>query len=299
MSETAASMALPRRTGKLENLHTLCPLCAGSALANKYKVKGFTIVKCLNCSLTFVRDKLSQSELGAYYESLDQDYVYADPLNVANLSYYFYKVRSLIERKVAKGRILDIGCSSGIFLDVMSGWERHGIEFPSAVANHARSNYGENIYLGSLVDYPERSAYFDCITLFDVLDHMPDPILALEKCNRMLRPGGLLVVKVHDIGCLFARISGSRFYAIIPPYHLFYFNRHTLTSAVTRAGFGVLDIRHMAHLLLAKTIAYRLARGDTKSIFFKIYAMLSATPLGNFRIKKNLHDLITIIATKA
>jgi len=245
-----------------------------------------------------VRERLTQEQLSPYYQTLDDDYVYADPVNVANLNYYFNNAKKLIEEKLPKGRILDVGCSAGIFLDVMSGWERHGIEFPSAVANHARRTYGDNIHLGSLEDYPLKEGYFDCVTLFDVLDHMPDPISALEKCNRLLRPGGLLVVKVHDISCLYARLSGKTFYAIIPPYHLFYYNRQTLSALTMKTGFKLVEARHMAHILLLKTIPYRLARNDVKSFFYKLYEVLDKAFIGKFRVKKNLHDLITIFTIK-
>jgi SAM-dependent methyltransferase len=204
----------------------------------------------------------------------------------------------LIESKAQPGRILDIGCSAGLFLDVMTDWERHGVEFPCNAADHARAKYGENIFLGTFEDYPEREQYFDCITLYDVLDHVRIPLELLEKCNRLLRPGGLLVVKVHDIGCLYARLSGSAFYAIIPPYHLFYYNQRTLSYALTSAGFQVTEGRHLAHLLLLKTIFFRLARNNSDSIFYRVYEALDKTALGNVKVKKNLHDLITMFGVK-
>ncbi len=65
---------------------------------------------------------------------------------------------------------------------------------------------------------------------------MPNPIDALTKCDGLLRPGGLLVVQVHDIGCVFAKISGNRFYAIVPPSHLFYYDQRTLSNALNKTG---------------------------------------------------------------
>ncbi|HWS65306.1 MAG TPA: class I SAM-dependent methyltransferase [Steroidobacteraceae bacterium] len=277
--------------------HVLCPICGGSSLVDKYTVNKFTVTKCKSCSLMFVRERPSKDLLGSYYSG-DVDYVYNDPVNIANLNYYFREAKKFIESRVQAGRILDIGCAAGTFLDVMGNWERHGIEFPSKAGICAREKYGENVYLGALDDYPKQGASFDCITLFDVFDHMPNPIDALRKCNGLLRPGGLLVVKVHDIGCLFAKLSGSRFYAIVPPAHLFYYDRRTLSNTLNKAGFDVIDVRHMAHILLLKTIPYRLARGNTGSVAHSVYKALAKSSLGDIPIKKNLHDLITIFAVK-
>jgi len=279
------------------NLHVQCPICGGTSLVDKYKVNKFTLTKCGSCSLLFVRERPGKDLLWSYYSD-DADYVYNDPLNIANLNYYFHRVRKYIESRIEVGRILDVGCAAGTFLDVMVNWDCHGIEYPSKAGNIARDKYGENIYLGALDDYPEQRALFDCVTLFDVFDHMPNPVEALTKCSGLLRPGGLLVVKVHDIGCLFAKLSGSRFYAIVPPAHLFYYDRRTLSRTLNKAGFEVVDVRHMAHILLLKTIPYRLARGNTGSVAHLLYRALAKSPLGDVPIRKNLHDLITIFAVK-
>jgi SAM-dependent methyltransferase len=280
------------------DFHIRCPVCGGTSLVDKFTVNKFTVTKCKGCSLLFARERPSKDLLDSHYSG-DVDYVYNDPVNIANLTYYFRNARRLIESRVPAGRILDIGCAAGTFLDVMVNWERHGIEFPSKAGICAREKYGENVFLGALDDYPKQTASFDCITLFDVFDHMPDPIDALTKCNGLLRPGGLLVVKVHDTGCLFAKLSGSRFYAIVPPSHLFYYDRRTLSNTLNKAGFDVVDVRHMAHILLLKTIPYRLARGNAGSLAHLVYRALAKSPLGDIPIKKNLHDLITIFAVKS
>jgi SAM-dependent methyltransferase len=279
-------------------LYSHCPICRSSDIANKWSVKGFTIAHCDGCDLLFVRDQLTQEELGPYYEIADTEFVYNDPVNEENLKFYFKNAKKLIDEHISHGRILDVGCSTALFLDVMGGWERHGIEFPSQASDVARSKYGDSIHLGTLETYECAPGYFDCITFFDSFDHMLNPVDILDRVSKMLRPGGLLVIKVHDTGCLYAKISGKSLYSIVPPYHVFFYTRPSLENALVRAGFRIGDFRHMAHILQLKTIPFRLSRGDQNSIFYSLYKMLEKTPMGGIRIRKNLHDLMTVLAIK-
>jgi hypothetical protein len=102
--------------------HVQCPICGGSSLVDQYTVNKFTLTRCKSCSLLFVRERPSKDLLGSYYSD-DVDYVYNDPVNIANLNYYFHNAKKHIESRVQAGRILDIGCAAGTFLDVMVNWE--------------------------------------------------------------------------------------------------------------------------------------------------------------------------------
>jgi len=275
-----------------------CPICCSSEIANKWFVKGFTIGHCNSCDLLFVRDQLTQEELGPYYEIADAEFVYNDPVNEENLKFYFRNAKTLIERQVSHGRVLDVGCSTALFLDVMEGWERYGIEFPSQAGDVARAKYGTNIHLGTLDTFEGKHGYFDCVTFFDSFDHMLNPLDVLAKARRLLRPGGLLVVKVHDTGCLYAKLSGKRLYSIVPPYHVFFYTRPSLENALVKGGFRITEFRHMAHILQLKTIPFRLSRGDRASFSYSIYRMLEKSSVGGIKIRKNLHDLMTVLAVK-
>ncbi len=278
--------------------HTTCIVCGGRRLNEQFQVKGFTIVKCQDCTLVFVKEMLSSEDLADAYSLRDADYVFTDPANIENLKYYYIRLRALIENRIASGRILDVGCSQGHFLDVMEGWQRCGIEMAKDDAEVAHQKYGDCIQSCTFEDYKCSPSFFDVITMQDVLDHMIDPIAALKKCLVILKPGGLIAIKVHDISCLFAKLSGSRFSAIVPPYHLSYFNRTSLRMALGRAGFHFLFHRYIGHLLFLKTIPYRLARENHKSPFYKIYSQLDKSALGNIRVRKNLRDIITVVAEK-
>jgi SAM-dependent methyltransferase len=245
----------------------------------------------------FVRNILSDEELAAHYASCC-DPAYSDD-NRECLDYYYLQLRGRIEERVPKpGKILDVGCSGGWFLEAMKGWECHGCEISPEDAAVARRRFGDRIFTGTLEDYPLAEGYFDVITMQDVFDHCREPLPVLAKCRRMLKDGGLLVIKVHNISCLYARIAGAGFYAILPPSHLFYYDRRTLALAAAKSGFEVVETRFIAHLLRLDTVFMRLSRGNAKSPFHRVYRALSRRALGRVKIRKNLHDIVTVFAVK-
>jgi SAM-dependent methyltransferase len=143
-----------------------------------------------------------------------------------------------------------------------------------------------------------RENYFDVITLQDVFDHLRDPIAILNKCHAMLKPGGMIVIKVHNISCLWAKLTGPRFYAVQPPSHLFYYDKGTLDLLLGKTGFRLIDTRFIPHILRIWIVLHRFARGNQDSPFLRIARRLKSTWLGEAKIKKNLRDIITVIAVK-
>jgi SAM-dependent methyltransferase len=280
--------------------HQKCYVCGSERISLRFVVDGFTIMKCADCSLQFVKEQLTLEELAPYYEREDisDDFVYTDPANLPNLNYYFYKLRDLINGHVPPGRLLDVGCSSGLFLDVMDGWERHGIEMMPGYAEKAIAKYGSNIFCGTLEAYPCDEGYFDVITLQDVFDHVLDPLHTLRTCRRLLKPGGLIVIKVHNISCMYARLSGPKFSALLPPFHMSYFSKKSLRVALSKTGYTMQYHRYIGHMLSLKTIAYRLSHCGRPGIFGSLYRVLRQSSLGNVAVRKNLNDLITVVATK-
>lgn len=289
---------------KDRSYHSSCPVCGSTVLNYKYTIDDFTIIQCGSCKVMFVKERLSQEELDYHYAKAvegtedDEDHVYLNQQNIENLNYYYKNLRTYILERVPKGKVLDIGCNAGYFLDVMEGFECYGIERSPSHGNIAKEKYGDNVFIGTFEEYEPPDFLFDCITLQDVLDHMVDPVETLKKCSSLLKPDGVLVVKVHDMDCLYAKLTGENFYAFVPPLHLFYFNRTSLPKALENASFKIVLSKHMGHLLLLNTIFYRLARGDHDSIFFKLHEFLKGTWLGDMKVRKNLRDIITVIAMK-
>lgn len=156
--------------------------------------------------------------------------------------------RKRIERIVRKGRILDIGCGRGLFLSIMkeSGWETFGLELNEETAWYARNALGLNIKTDSLVDAHFDDRFFDVITLWHVLEHLPDPVLTIEECRRILKPGGLLVIAIPNFDSLQARISGRYWFHLDIPYHLYHFNNKNLDLFLRKFSFKIIKCKQFS-----------------------------------------------------
>src|SRR5271165_1605906 len=101
-------------------MHSHCAVCGGADLEQMWEVNGYTIASCRTCSLKFVQNQVSTEELAAHYASgRDESY---DDTNLECLNYYYRKLGDLIRDYYPQpGRLLDVGCSRGWFLDAMPG----------------------------------------------------------------------------------------------------------------------------------------------------------------------------------
>jgi SAM-dependent methyltransferase len=149
--------------------------------------------------------------------------------------------RHLIERYSGRttGRILDIGCATGIFLHEMAsmGWQAAGVEPVEHAAEYARARFGLEIFSGTLAQAPYESGTFDVVTFWDVLEHTFSPAQELAHAARLLVPGGLVAINVPNWESVDRRLFGPHWIGFDPPRHLYVFTESTLTALLHQAGF--------------------------------------------------------------
>jgi len=150
----------------------------------------------------------------------------------------------LAERLLGAGtraRVLDIGCGSGQFLArlIARGHEGHGTELSESTGARAARVPGLHLRVGFLeaASYPPGS--FDLISIWHVLEHLPDPDSILGFCHGWLREGRALLVAVPNADSWQAKLFQGSWFHLDPPRHLYHFNRGSLVAAITRAGFRV------------------------------------------------------------
>jgi SAM-dependent methyltransferase len=276
---------------------SICPICGSRNLKPKWYAAGYHSLQCLLCHGIFIADRPSLEELAKHYnKNIDPSY---DEENKDQLCYYYKKLANTIKSEFARGgKIFDVGCSKGWFFDFLPGWECYGNELNKVDAAIAEERYPGKIYVKDFDACPEFNNTFDIITMQDVLDHLIDPNRALEKANRMLKHGGIIVIKVHDWGCLYAMLTGPGFYAYLPPYHLTFFNKKSLEAICERNGFKITKHKHYSQRISISKVFFRLSKANKKSLFYKLYSFLETTPFKNISINKNLNDIVTIFAQK-
>jgi 2-polyprenyl-3-methyl-5-hydroxy-6-metoxy-1,4-benzoquinol methylase len=151
-----------------------------------------------------------------------------------------------IERRVASGKLLDIGCGRGDFLQIMraKGWECVGTEIEESTAIYGNQVLGLDVRVGSLENLGIPDSSFNVITMWHVLEHLKRPETALRECWRILRPGGMLVVAVPNGESVQATISGRHWFLLDVPRHLYHFSSRNLMRLLHMHGFDTITVRH-------------------------------------------------------
>lgn len=158
-------------------------------------------------------------------------------------------------RNPRKGRLLDIGCGSGHFLNLAKsrGWQCYGLDFEAKSAAKVSSRYQIPVHSGLLQNAPFAPLSFQVITLWDYFEHVENPVEILARISSLLAPGGTLVIACpnHKSLLFFAaivlnRLSAGRAFLhplrlLYPPTHLSYFDPDFLAKTVPAHGFKELE----------------------------------------------------------
>jgi 2-polyprenyl-3-methyl-5-hydroxy-6-metoxy-1,4-benzoquinol methylase len=163
------------------------------------------------------------------------------------------------------GRLLDVGCGDGGFLDHMrrKGWTAEGSEVDASAAGIARRR-GLTVHLGDLTALDLPSSVYDAITLRHVLEHLPDPRPVFETARRLLRPGGRLVVVTPNIQSLGHQRFGRAWRGLEPPRHFCLYHPDLLRRLAERAGYIVRTcVSSAAHadVILGASLTLQAAAG--------------------------------------
>jgi ubiquinone/menaquinone biosynthesis C-methylase UbiE len=194
-------------------------------------------------------------------------------------------------------RLLDVGAYTGVFVDIAAqhGWNAWGVE-PSAWAVEEAQAQGLQMIPGTLEAAGLAAESFDVVTMWDVIEHVTSPLATLQAAQRVLKPGGYLVVHTMDLNSLFARLAGRR-WPWFMEMHLTYFTRQTLGAMLERAGFTVAWMGAQGRYLQAGYLASRV-----KALFpvmgRAMTWLIHKTRLAGRPLRINLGDLFTTYARK-
>ena len=235
-----------------------CNLCGSSKREHLFDKKGYSLVRCSECNLAYIANPPDAAGIEAIYTA---EVSYHDQLLDSGSDEYQRQRRTAHQHMTmlrefrpqpAGLTLLDIGCSSGIFLGEARamGMQVAGAELSPETSEFARQHYSLDVHTGDWRDAGYADASFDIVTLFDVIEHLPDPLGELRAIRRLLKPGGLLLQSTPDIDGLFPRASKPFAKPLDywphpePPHHLFQFSQATLSAMVEKAGYRVVGARH-------------------------------------------------------
>jgi len=144
-----------------------------------------------------------------------------------------------------KGNLLDIGCGAGFFLNIAKerGWNCHGMEILPEYIKYAQENFAlKNISLESLDEPLSYNANnFDVITLWDLIEHLRNPLNSLQKIHRIMKPGGLLVMWTPNVkNAIFLK---ERWVGYKILQHFCFFSGDSLKNMLDKAGFKIVSLK--------------------------------------------------------
>jgi len=247
-----------------------CPIC-GESRGDPFHLEGsFQMVRCSSCQFVFLNPRPTAESLHHFYQTYLPDEESSIDSWEKMMKPVFHRAANLIKRYGKSGRLLDVGSGFGFFVAEMEnkGWEAVGVEISQRALDYARNILALAVRTGPLekVGFPD--SHFDAVTGFYVIEHLPFPKAFLGECHRILKPGGLLVLRYPHTTPIknLLRFLGvkNRLYDL--PAHLCDFSPKMIQQCLERIGF-----EKCKHLIGGYTVPGDLGK-RTSSVLFGSFA---------------------------
>jgi len=230
-----------------------CPICQSEDHKRVMEVKNYPILKCAKCTLVFtgVEPEFDSSSIytETFWHSKKRETGYED---------YFKRKESTLKKCKSRlkkisdfigkyhGKLLDIGCGPGFFLQAASdkGWEAFGIDVSEYAVDYAKRELGlKHVICDSKIPEKWSSHTFDVITLWAVIEHLPDPLSIMKSLTPRLKNDGILCLSTGNWNSIAARYKKENWRLMTPPGHLFFFTKKTIGQLLEKAGLQIIKYR--------------------------------------------------------
>ncbi|MDO9390786.1 MAG: class I SAM-dependent methyltransferase [bacterium] len=233
-----------------EKEYVVCNNCGSNQPVKCFIIQGFQIVDCAQCGLRYVNPRLTADAINVLYTI---DYFKSDDSVVYGYDDYIAEHDTIIKTFQKRwnglsgylpttGSMLDIGAACGFLMEVakFNGWQSRGLEVSADMAKVGRDKYGHDILVGALTNPKLQPSSYDLITMWDTIEHSPDPIGDLKRIEILLKPGGVLSLITPDSGSLHAKIFGSKWVEYQRPQeHIYFFSHQLLETILKQNGFEI------------------------------------------------------------
>jgi 2-polyprenyl-3-methyl-5-hydroxy-6-metoxy-1,4-benzoquinol methylase len=215
----------------------------------------YRLVCCTSCSFVWLENPPSAVEMEQHY---GQDYDRKIAAAGESSPNRWRDRRETLSLYKQGGAILDLGCSSGSFLETLKGgqWDLHGVEMSTESADRALARCGAKVFVGDILDAPFRPESFDVITCFHVFEHLYHPREVLTKVSQWLKPGGIFYALMPNIDSAGARVFKSYWYALELPRHLYHFSPKSLGRLAASVGLEEVSMITGRELFIEKSVHY-------------------------------------------
>ena len=251
-----------------------CLICASASVEEYFQKQGKRFWICKSCEFVFVHDIYPE-----FAETFDADgysgiVANRDGLKPKKLRELDGVVKQLDPFRKC-GRILEVGCGEGHFLDAASraGWDVQGLEIVPGVAAVARERYELNVLESTLSDADLEPGSFDVVYSNEVIEHVVDPVELMQQARRVLRPGGIAIVRTGNARSWSAKIRGGSwwYYYFCGHGHIRFFSPSAAQALAKATGFASVE---------CESHGFAFAESDElRGKWFKVPAKLAQAPL--------------------
>lgn len=249
----------------------------------------FQFVECQKCGLLRQDPRLDWTDLADYYKP---GYVCHTPQIQDESGDFQEAIRALgpqkrvnlIKRYQPTGAWLDAGCGSGLILQAaqkQGHWQLSGVEPVHEMAKYTSEKLGVPVFAGTFEEYSVQDSTFDVITMWDVLEHLAEPIKAIEKVSRTLKPNGVFAFSSPNLSSLDRKIFAASWLGYDLPRHLYLFPDSLIRKVLSENGLTVtsrfcftgshgawyLDLAYLAKNHPSKTLEKVLSKGPSGAAF--------------------------------
>ena len=225
-----------------------CECCGSARHAPVATKRGWKLRRCRDCGVVFVSPQPSSRELEALYRK-EAGYFATAQTHLTGVRPESAKWLhdAIAAHGISGGRFLDLGCANGQLIYAMRGlgWQVSGVDVNADAIEIARK-HELDARVGSLESARFDDNTFDVVYLGDVIEHVPSPRAVCQEIHRILRPGGLVVMRTPNAASGFANltlsaasITGSSWAHSEAPYHLHEFTPRGLARLLESCSFDI------------------------------------------------------------
>ncbi len=223
-----------------------CVVCGGTENRGFLDCGAFTYVQCASCGHVYQNPMPQFLEVKNRYDKEYFSYELENDKNFFNLmlaglsDIRFEQIEKQIDARNKKKHFLDVGCATGMLVEYMQsrGWQSEGIEICEDSAEYGRRNRNVKIHIGTLEEMSFPDDVFSFIHFSHLIEHLIDPSAFLQEVNRILKPGGFIVVVTPNVRGLQARLLGASWRSAIAD-HMHLFSGKTLKKLLISSGFSI------------------------------------------------------------
>lgn len=270
----------------LRRKHRCCHLCGQKTFQVLHSFDFFDLIRCKRCGLVATtlsvdRSALEQMYSSSYYKERWK-YYFNNVITNSAVTKENDNIRdfrnglSLIAQYKSGGRLLDVGCALGMFLFLAhrSGWDTYGVDISRYATHFAREVLKLQVRTGEIEDVKFPDKWFDVVTMWDVLEHFPDPSRQLQEIHRILKNEGIVLMNTPNeeaalrlLAWKMYHLTGGKIkYPLRKLYHQFhfhYFTSETLRSLLEQNGFSLIQLNQKC-IPIVKARGSRLAKSMVK-----------------------------------